>query len=87
MKKVLIVAALIFANQAFAAGPSKETVKGATKAVVTNVKSALTKKSKSNKVDWFMGTNAVTVTTGDTGCGDGGHGGGWGWGWIWKWWR
>jgi hypothetical protein len=34
-----------------------------------------------------MGTNAVTVTTGDSGCNDGGHGGGGWWSWIWKWWR
>lgn len=87
MKKMLIVLALICANQVFASNPSKSTTNNTVKVGVVAPKTTLDKKAKPTKVDWFMGTNAVNVTTGDTGCGDGGHGGGGWWGWFKKWWR
>lgn len=87
MKKVLIIAALISVNQAFATAPVKSTDPKTTKTVVATTKKTTSPKTTASKVDWYMGTAAVTATTDNTGCGgSGGHGGG-SWGWFWGWFR
>jgi hypothetical protein len=83
MKKVLIIAALISVNQAFATTPAKSTDPKTTKTVVASTKKTTSPKATTSKVNWYLGTAAVTATTDNTGCGGSG-GGSWGWfrGWF-----